>query len=75
MSNQVTPLLSNSRYHHNTEPSNIVLSRAADKVLIQYCKDLTAVFDLLNAGRLRPEIGEVMQLKEAPKAQQMMQDY
>lgn len=51
------------------------VSAAAGKDLAQYRKDLTAVFDLLNAGRLMPEIGAVMSLKEAPKAQQMLLEY
>jgi NADPH:quinone reductase-like Zn-dependent oxidoreductase len=48
---------------------------AAGKDLAHYRRDLAAVFDLLNAGRLKPEIGEVMPLKEAPQAQQMLLDY
>lgn len=48
---------------------------AAGKDLAQYRKDLAAVFDLLEAGSLKPEIGEVMPLKEAPQAQQMLLDY
>ena len=51
------------------------VTNAAGKDLAQYRKDLAAVFDLLNAGRIKPEIGEVMQLKDAPNAQQMLLDY
>jgi NADPH:quinone reductase-like Zn-dependent oxidoreductase len=51
------------------------VTNAAGKDLSQYRKALTAVFDLLCAGRLKPEIGEVMLLKEAPKAQQMLLDF
>lgn len=51
------------------------VTNAAGKDLSQYRKVLTAVFDLLDAGRLKPEIGEVMQLKDAPKAQQMLLDF
>jgi NADPH:quinone reductase-like Zn-dependent oxidoreductase len=48
---------------------------AARKDLAQYRADLTSVFDLLRKGKINPEIGEVMQLKEAPKAQQILLDY
>jgi NADPH:quinone reductase-like Zn-dependent oxidoreductase len=48
---------------------------AAGKNLAQYRKDLTAVFGLLDAGRLKPEIGKVMLMNEAPKAQQMLLDF
>jgi NADPH:quinone reductase-like Zn-dependent oxidoreductase len=51
------------------------VTAAVGKDLAQYRKDLAALFDLLKAGKLKPEIGEVMPLKEAPKAQQMLLDY
>ena len=51
------------------------VAAAAGKDLAQYRKDLAAVFELLNEGRIKPEIGEVMPLKDAPKAQQMLLDY
>ena len=51
------------------------VTNAADKDLAQYRKDLAAVFDLLKADRLKPEIGELMLLKDAPKAQQLLLDY
>lgn len=51
------------------------VSAAATKDPAQYRKDLTAVFDLMYAGRLKPEIGAVKSLVEAPKAQQMLLDY
>jgi NADPH:quinone reductase-like Zn-dependent oxidoreductase len=51
------------------------VTAAAGKDLAQYRKDLAAVFDLLNVGKVEPEIGEVMQLKDAPKAQQLLLDY
>jgi NADPH:quinone reductase-like Zn-dependent oxidoreductase len=51
------------------------VTAAAGKDLAQYRKDLATVFDLLNAGKLDPKIGEVMQLKDAPNAQQMLLDY
>jgi len=48
---------------------------AADKDLAKYRKDLAAVFALLGQGQIEPEIGEVMPLQDAPKAQQMLLDY
>ncbi len=51
------------------------VTTAARRDLAQYRKDLAAVFDLLNAGKLEPAIGEVMQLQDAPKAQQLLLDY
>jgi NADPH:quinone reductase-like Zn-dependent oxidoreductase len=51
------------------------VTAAAGKDLEQYRKDLAVVFDLLNVGKVEPEIGEVMQLKDAPKAQQLLLDY
>lgn len=51
------------------------VTNAAGKDLAQYRSDLAAVFDLLDAGRLKPEIGEVMPMQEAPKAQQMLLDF
>jgi NADPH:quinone reductase-like Zn-dependent oxidoreductase len=48
---------------------------AAGKNLAQYGEDLAAVFELLKEGSVKPEIGEVMPLKDAPKAQQMLLDY
>lgn len=51
------------------------VTSSAGKDLAQYRKDLAAVFDLLKAGKLEPEIGEVMQLQDAPKAQQLLLDY
>jgi NADPH:quinone reductase-like Zn-dependent oxidoreductase len=51
------------------------VTSAAGKDLAQYRKDLAAVFDLVNAGKIEPKIGEVMQLKDAPAAQQLLLDY
>lgn len=51
------------------------VAAAAGKDLGQYRKDLAAVFELLNEGRIKPEVGKVMPLKDAPKAQQMLLDY
>jgi NADPH2:quinone reductase len=48
---------------------------AARKDLAQYRKDLASVFTLLSQGQIKPEIGEVMPLRDAPKAQQMLLDY
>ena len=48
---------------------------SANKDLAQYREDLAAVFDLLSEGKINPAIGEMMPLKEAPKAQQMLLDY
>ncbi len=48
---------------------------AAGKNLAQYRRDLAAVFELLDEGRINPEIGALMPLKDAPKAQQMLLDY
>ena len=42
---------------------------AASKDPAPHREDLAAVFDLLDPGSLKLEIGEVMQLKKAPKAQ------
>jgi NADPH:quinone reductase-like Zn-dependent oxidoreductase len=49
--------------------------RAVGKDLPQYHKDLSAIFGLLKEGKIKPEIGEVMPLKDAPKAQQMLLEY
>ena len=51
------------------------VAAAAGKNLAQYRKDLAAVFKLVNEGKIKPEIGEVMPLNDAPKAQQMLLDY
>jgi NADPH:quinone reductase-like Zn-dependent oxidoreductase len=48
---------------------------AAGKDPAGYREDLAAVFDMLEAGKLKPRIGEVLPLKEAPKAQQMLLDF
>jgi NADPH:quinone reductase-like Zn-dependent oxidoreductase len=48
---------------------------AAGKNLARYRKDLAAVFKLLHEGRINPEIGALMPLKDAPNAQQMLLDY
>jgi NADPH:quinone reductase-like Zn-dependent oxidoreductase len=48
---------------------------AAANDLSKYRKDLGGVFALLSQGQIRPEIGEVMPLRDAPKAQQMLLDY
>jgi NADPH:quinone reductase-like Zn-dependent oxidoreductase len=48
---------------------------AAGKNLARYRRDLAAVFELLDEGRIKPEIGALMPLKDAPKAQQMLLDY
>ncbi len=51
------------------------VTNAAGKDLAQYRKDLATVFDLLHAGKLKPEIGEVVPLQDAPRAQQRLLDY
>ena len=51
------------------------VANAAGKYLAQYREDLASVFDLLHAGRVKPVIGEVLPLKDAPSAQQMLLDY
>jgi NADPH:quinone reductase-like Zn-dependent oxidoreductase len=51
------------------------VTSAAGKDLAQYRKDLASVFDLVNNGKIEPKIGEVMQLKDAPAAQQLLLDY
>jgi D-arabinose 1-dehydrogenase-like Zn-dependent alcohol dehydrogenase len=33
------------------------------------------VFDMLSKGQIKPEIGEMIQLEEAPRAQQMLLDF
>jgi NADPH:quinone reductase-like Zn-dependent oxidoreductase len=48
---------------------------AAGKDLPQYRNDLSLLFKLLDEGKIQPEIGAIMQLKEAPQAQQMLLDY
>lgn len=48
---------------------------AANKDLAQYRSSLTKVFELMSEGKITPEIGKEMPLKEAPKAQQMLLDY
>jgi NADPH:quinone reductase-like Zn-dependent oxidoreductase len=48
---------------------------AAGKDLAKYREDLGAVFALLSQGQIKPEIGEVMPLQDAPKAQHMLLDY
>lgn len=48
---------------------------AVDKDLKKYRTDLTTIIELLNEGKIQPEIGEVMPLVDAPKAQQMLLDY
>lgn len=48
---------------------------ATGKGLAQYRKDLAAVLDLVSEGKIKPEIGEVVPLKEAPRAQQILLDY
>jgi NADPH:quinone reductase-like Zn-dependent oxidoreductase len=48
---------------------------AAEKDLKQYRTDLATIIELLNEGKIQPEIGEVMPLVDAPKAQQMLLDY
>jgi NADPH:quinone reductase-like Zn-dependent oxidoreductase len=51
------------------------VTNASSKDLAGYRASLTAVFDMLSKGQIKPEIGEVMPLEEAPKAQQMLLDY
>jgi NADPH:quinone reductase-like Zn-dependent oxidoreductase len=51
------------------------VANASNKDLARYRESLTAVFDMLSKGQIKPEIGEVMPLKEAPKAQQMLLDF
>ncbi len=47
----------------------------SSKDLARYRESLTSVFDMLSKGQIKPEIGEVMPLEKAPKAQQMLLDY
>ena len=51
------------------------VTAASSKDLGHYRKSLTAVFDMLSKGQIKPEIGEVLTLEEAPKAQQMLLDF
>jgi NADPH:quinone reductase-like Zn-dependent oxidoreductase len=51
------------------------VTNASNKDLAQYRQTLKAVFDMLSKGQIKPEIGEVMALEEAPKAQQMLLDF
>ena len=51
------------------------VTNASSKDLARYRASLTAVFDMLSKGQLEPEIGEVMPLEQAPRAQQMLLDY
>jgi len=51
------------------------VTNASNKDLARYRESLTAVFDMLSKGQIKPEIGEVMPLEEAPKAQQMLLDF
>jgi NADPH:quinone reductase-like Zn-dependent oxidoreductase len=51
------------------------VTAASGKDLTQYRENLAAVFNMLSKGKIKPEIGEVMPLKEAPKAQQMLLDF
>ena len=48
---------------------------AANKDLSQYRSHLSKVFSLINEGKLNPEIGKQLPLRDAPKAQQMLLDY
>jgi NADPH:quinone reductase-like Zn-dependent oxidoreductase len=48
---------------------------ASSKDLAQYRESLAAVLDMLSKGQIKPEIGEVMPLEEAPRAQQMLLDF
>lgn len=48
---------------------------AAKKDLSQYRSSLSKVFELINEGKINPEVGAQMPLREAPKAQQMLLDY
>ncbi len=48
---------------------------ASRKNLAAYRSALQAVFQLLKEGKIDPQIGKVMALKDAPKAQQMLLDY
>ena len=45
------------------------ITDAAGKDLPQYRRDLAAVFNLVGAGRIKPEISVVTLLKEDPKTQ------
>jgi len=47
----------------------------SSKDLARYREDLASVFDMLSKGQIKPEIGEVMPLEKAPKAQQMLLDF
>jgi NADPH:quinone reductase-like Zn-dependent oxidoreductase len=51
------------------------VAQAAGKDLARYRMNLATVFDLLGAGEIKPEIGELMRLEEAARAQQMLLDY
>ena len=48
---------------------------AANKDLSRYRSHLSKVFGLFSEGKLNPEIGKQLPLREAPKAQQMLLDY
>ena len=48
---------------------------AANKDLSRYRSHLSKVFDLIGEGKINPEIGKQLPLREAPKAQQMLLDY
>ena len=51
------------------------ITNASNKDLARYRESLTALFDMLNKGQIKPEIGEVMPLEEAPRDQQMLLDF
>lgn len=48
---------------------------SANKDLSRYRSHLSKVFDLINEGKINPEIGKQLPLRDAPKAQQMLLDY
>lgn len=51
------------------------VTNACNKDLEGYRESLAAVFDMLGKGQIKPEIGQVMALEEAPRAQQMLLDF
>jgi NADPH:quinone reductase-like Zn-dependent oxidoreductase len=48
---------------------------AANKDLSRYRSHLSKVFDLISKGKINPEIGKQLPLRDAPKAQQLLLDY
>ncbi|MCK4898853.1 MAG: zinc-binding dehydrogenase, partial [Anaerolineales bacterium] len=48
---------------------------AVNKDLSRYRSRLSKVFDLICEGKINPEIGKQLPLRDAPKAQQMLLDF